>query len=72
MEINEYAMQLLADEKLRHARLEGARRELVARARRPRPPLRARLGAMLIRLGERLGAGTARGPSRAAPRASHG
>jgi hypothetical protein len=52
MELNEYAVQVLADAKLREARAQAARRALVARARRR--SLRARLGLALIAAGERL------------------
>ena len=52
MELNEYALQMLADDKLREARAHAARRGLAARARRP--TFRARLGVVLIAAGERL------------------
>jgi hypothetical protein len=52
MDTNVYALQMLAAERLTHARSEARRLDLVARARRTRPPLRARLGADLIALGE--------------------
>jgi hypothetical protein len=49
---NFYALQMLAAERLTHAREEARRLDLVALARGPRPRLRARLGACLIALGE--------------------
>ena len=52
MELNEYAVQVLADAKLREARAQAARRALVARVRRR--SLRARLGLALIAAGARL------------------
>ena len=69
MELNEYALQVLADVKLREARAHAARRGLVALARRR--TLRARLGVALIAAGERLLAASV--PSRpSVTRASHG
>ena len=59
MDTNDYAIGILAEQRLREARLEAARRELVARHRRPRPSLRARVGAALIAVGQRLVAGAA-------------
>jgi hypothetical protein len=52
MDVNEYALQVLADLRLRDARAQAARRALVAHARRP--TLRVRLGVALIAAGERL------------------
>lgn len=72
MDMHDYAIQMLADERLREARVEAARRGLIAQHRRPRPALRGRLGAALIALGERLAAGPAHGRSCATPGASHG
>src|SRR2546426_892351 len=61
MELNEYALQMLADEKLRNARAQAARRGLLARV--PRRTLRARLGSALIAVGERLLAAPLPAPS---------
>ena len=52
MDTNLYALQMLAAERLTHAREEARRLDLVAIARGPRPRLRVRLGARLIALGE--------------------
>jgi len=52
MDTNVYALQMLAAERLTHARSEARRLDLVAQARRARPSRRARLGASLIALGE--------------------
>ena len=52
MDTNLYELQILAAERLTHAREEARRLDLVALARGPRPRLRARLGARLIALGE--------------------
>ena len=57
MDINEYVLEKLVLEKLHDARTATARQALVARSRPPRVALRARVGAALIALGERL-AGT--------------
>jgi hypothetical protein len=59
MDTNDYAIGILAEQRLREARVEAARRELVARHRRPRPSLRGRIGAALIAIGQRLVAGAA-------------
>jgi hypothetical protein len=72
MDMNDYAIEMLAGERLREARVDAARRALIARHRHPRPTLRGRLGAALIALGERLAAGPAHGRSCATPGASHG
>ena len=79
MEVNEYTLEILVREKLDDARAMTARRALVMGARPPRAALRARVGAALIALGERLGgptapqAGTpAPQESCATPNASHG
>jgi hypothetical protein len=72
MDFNEYAIQLLSAQRLREARADAERRGVVARYRRPRPTIRAWLGASLIALGERLAAGPAPGRSCARPGASHG
>lgn len=57
MDINEYVFEHLVREKLQDARSATARRALVVGSRPPRTALRARVGAALIALGERL-AGT--------------
>jgi hypothetical protein len=72
MDFNEYAIQLLSDQRLREARVDAERLGLIARYRRPRPTIRSRLGALLIALGERLAAGPAHGRSRVTPGASRG
>jgi len=59
MDTSDYAIGILAEQRLSDARLGAARRELVARHRRPRPSLRARVGAALIAVGQRLVAGAA-------------
>ena len=71
MDFNEYAIELLANQRLREARVEAERRGVIARYRRPRPRLRAWLGAALIALGERLAAGPTRHRSCATPGASY-
>src|SRR5712691_7048859 len=55
MEANEYTLEILVREKLDEARAMTARRALVRDSRPPRAPLRARVGAALIALGERVG-----------------
>jgi hypothetical protein len=52
MEMNEYTLEKLVQEKLNEARAATARRALVPGSRSPRGALRARLGAALIALGE--------------------
>jgi hypothetical protein len=52
MDLNEYALQVLADVRLREARAQVARRRLAAHARRS--TLRGRLGVALVAAGERL------------------
>ena len=69
MEVNEYMLEILVREKLDEARAMTARRALVRDARHPRAPLRARVGAALIALGERLSGGTTAPAGSAAPRA---
>jgi hypothetical protein len=54
MELNEHVLAMLVREKLDDARATTARRALLQRARPPRRPWRARVGAALIALGERL------------------
>jgi hypothetical protein len=71
MEINEYALESLVQQRLSAARALTARRSLVLRARPPRVALRSRVGAALIALGEHLAGTPAPRPS-AAPSASHG
>ena len=72
MEINEYALEMLVREKLEDARAATARRALVTGSRPPRAALRARVGAALIALGERLGGTTAARRSCATPSTSRG
>jgi len=70
MEVNEYVLEMLVREKLDAARAITARRALVMRSRPARAPLRERVGAALIALGERLGgrvASRASGPEALAP-----
>ena len=55
MEANEYLLEILVREKLDEARAMTARRVLVRDSRPARAPLRARVGAALIALGERVG-----------------
>ena len=55
MEANEYLLEILVREKLDEARAMTARRALVMDSRPARAPLRARVGAALIALGERVG-----------------
>ena len=72
MDINEYVLEALVREKLQDARSATARRALVVESRSPRVAFRARVGAALIALGERL-AGTPHPlPSRATTSTSHG
>jgi hypothetical protein len=71
MEAPEYMIEVLIREKLDEARAATARRALAAGAR-PRPSLRARLGAALIALGERLVGAPASPRSCPSPSASHG
>jgi hypothetical protein len=52
MDSNHYALETLVAERLTLARAEARRLDLLARARRTRPALRARLGRRLIALGE--------------------
>jgi hypothetical protein len=52
MDNNPYVLAAMVDERLTRARDEARRLALLARARRPGHPLRARLGAGLIALGE--------------------
>ena len=55
MDVNEYTLEVLVREKLDEARAMTARRALVMDSRPARAPLRARVGAALIALGERVG-----------------
>ena len=55
MDVNEYTLEVLVREKLDEARALTARRALVMASRPARVPLRARVGAALIALGERVG-----------------
>lgn len=59
MDNNPYALEMLTAERLTQARAEARRLAVVALARPPRRPLRARLGARLIALGEWLRRGAA-------------
>ncbi|HMH49663.1 MAG TPA: hypothetical protein VK548_05480 [Candidatus Acidoferrum sp.] len=59
MEVNVYALETLVRDKLDEARAITARRALVMHSRPARAPLRERVGAALIALGERLGGGVA-------------
>jgi hypothetical protein len=68
MDFNEYVLERLVREKLHDARAASARRALVD-SRPPHVALRARAGAALIALGERL-AGTPV-PLRHAPSTTH-
>ena len=52
MDANHYTLETMVTERLTHARAEARRLDLVARGRRARPPLRVRVGAGLIALGE--------------------
>ena len=70
MEAQEYALEIMVREKLDEARAATARRALVVGARPPRVPLRARVGAALITLGERLRGTTAPRAGTPAPRES--
>lgn len=54
MDIHEYFLEHLVRERLHDARSAMARRALVLESRPPRRTLRARLGAALIALGERV------------------
>jgi hypothetical protein len=53
MEMSDYALAQLANERLAHAREVASRRALL-RSLRPRDPLRVRLGGALVALGQRL------------------
>jgi hypothetical protein len=70
MEVNEYVLEVLVREKLDEARAMAARRVLVRDSRPARAPLRARVGAALIVLGERLGGAVAPRPGATGPRPS--
>jgi hypothetical protein len=72
MDANEYALEVLVREKLADARATTARHALVVGARPARATLRARVGAALIALGERLAGLPAPAPSCVTPNASHG
>jgi len=63
MQMSDYALAQLANERLAHAREVAARRALV-RSLTPRQSLRVRLGGLLVALGRRLLAEPA--PQRAA------
>jgi hypothetical protein len=53
METSDYALGVLANERLAHAREVAARRALLA-SLRPRAAMRVRLGGALVALGQRL------------------
>jgi len=53
METSDYALGMLANERLAHAREVAARRVLLT-SLRPRAALRVRLGGALVALGQRL------------------
>ena len=53
MEMSDYALTQLANERLAHAREVASRRALVA-SLTPRRSLRVRLGGVLVALGQRL------------------
>ena len=72
MEANEYLLEILVREKLDAARAMTARQALVVGSRPKRVPFRARVGAALIALGERLGGTPAPQPSCAASSAGDG
>ena len=63
MDVNEYVLERLVRDKLDEARAITARCALVAQARPASAPLRERVGAALIALGERLGGRVASRPS---------
>jgi hypothetical protein len=70
MGVNEYVLETLVRDRLDEARAITARRALVMHSRPARGPLRERVGAALISLGERLGgrvASRASGPEALAP-----
>jgi hypothetical protein len=74
MDINEHVLEMLVREKLDDARAATARRALLRGSRPPRPPLRGRIGATLIALGERLAGASSPRPRVpvATPSGSHG
>lgn len=57
MDLNVYAVSKIAEARLAELREDRARIALLDSVRDPRPGVRARLGAALIRVGEWLGAG---------------
>lgn len=63
MDLNDYAVELIAAQRLRELRERGARQGLLATGRRVRPPLSRRLGVALIRVGQWLAQGEP-GPAR--------
>jgi hypothetical protein len=71
MEMNDYAIEILARQRLEEARAFAARRALLARLPKRRSSVRARLGAALIALGERIMGPAAAGDSRATHGATH-
>lgn len=70
MDINEYAIEALVRQRLHDARVHAARHALVSRIRPPRATLRARLGAAVIALGQRIVGASS--PARVARGTSHG
>jgi len=54
MDMNEYAIEVLARDRLGELRMKGERSNRLREATRPTRPLRAALGRALIGLGERL------------------
>ena len=68
MESNLYALEKLALQRLADARAAARRLDLVALARPPRTPVRQRLGAALIALGEWLRDASPGLPARSAVR----
>ena len=68
---NDYAIEILARQRLEEARAFAARRALVARLPARPSSVRARVGAALIALGERIMGPVAAGGSRATRGATH-
>jgi hypothetical protein len=63
MDVNDYVLGALTNERLDELRAQARAAALLAEGRRPRPPLRVAVGGLLVRLGNRLLAGGA--PARA-------
>ncbi|HEY7250393.1 MAG TPA: hypothetical protein VIG37_07845 [Methylomirabilota bacterium] len=51
MDLNHYAVEMTAAQRLAELRERGARHALLATGRRARPPLSRRIGVVLIRVG---------------------